>query len=219
MCIQQVDRDAGWANNLRLKDVKEMGKKKREKLNKKDDKSGRKRNTLVVGAILVVLLGYWGINQLGGSDYPSIVSGIFYDSPIVSADTGKVTVPDEALENNKLIFVDVKLQDATDEFTYLGRRIILSTYRNAEYLPLVIIKTPKGQTISGVRVCEPCSSFSFHILEGKYLSCDACGTRWDIETLQGISGGCLNYPPPILTTDLANGITIGAEQTGLTLLL
>ena len=195
-----------------------MGKNRRRKLEKKDNQSGSNRNTLVVGAILVVILGYWGINQLGGSDYPSIVSGVFYETPVVSADTGKVTVPEEAIENNKLVFVDVKLENTTDEFTYLGRRIILSSYRNAEYLPLVIIKTPKGQTISGVRVCEPCSSFSFHILEGKYLSCDACGTRWDIETLQGISGGCLNYPPPRLTTGLANGIIIEAGQTGLTLL-
>ena len=194
-----------------------MGKNRRRKLEKKDNQNGSNRNTLVVGAILVVILGYWGMNQLGGSDYPSIVSGVFYEAPQVSADTGKVVVPEEVIENNKLIFVDVKLENATDEFTYLGRRILLSSYRNAEYLPLVIIETPKGQTISGVRVCEPCSSFSFHILEGKYLSCDACGTRWDVETLQGISGGCLNYPPPRLTTGLANGIIIEAGQTGLSL--
>ena len=49
---------------------------------------------------------------------------------------------------------------------------------------------PKGKTIGGIRTCEPCNGFSFHIVQGKYLSCDACGTLWDIETLQGVSGGC-----------------------------
>jgi hypothetical protein len=191
-----------------------MGKKNRKQL-KQEVKGGSNKNNLVVAAILVVVIGYWGVTQLGGSDYPNLVSGVFFDAPVVSADTGKVTVPKEVVTNSKLVFVDVKLDNVTSEFNYLGRRIILSSYRNAEYLPLVIISTPNGNTISGVRVCEPCSSFSFHIVDGKYLQCDACGTRWDIETLQGISGGCMSYPPPRLSTGLVGGVVIEAGQTGL----
>ncbi|MBE0633425.1 hypothetical protein IH574_02545, partial [Candidatus Bathyarchaeota archaeon] len=152
-----------------------MGKKNRKQM-KQEVKGGSNKNNLVVAAILVIVLGYWGMTQLGGSDYPNLVSGVFFDTPVVSADTGKVTVPEEVVTNSKLVFVDVKLDNVTSEFNYLGRRIILSSYRNAEYLPLVIISTPNGNTISGVRVCEPCSSFSFHIVDGKYLQCDACGT-------------------------------------------
>jgi hypothetical protein len=191
-----------------------MGKKNRKQL-KQEVKGGGNKNNLVVAAILVVVLGYWGMTQRGGSDYPNLVSGVFYDTPVVSADTGKVTVPEEVVANSRLVFVDVKLDNVTSEFNYLGRRIILSSYRNAEYLPLVIISTPNGNTISGVRVCEPCSSFSFHIVDGKYLQCDACGTRWDIETLQGISGGCMSYPPPRLSTGLVGGVVVEAGQTGL----
>ena len=191
-----------------------MGKKNRKQM-KQEVKGGSNKNNLVVAAILVVVIGYWGMTQLGGSDYPNLVSGVFFDAPVVSADTGKVTVPKEVVTNSKLVFVDVKLDNVTSEFNYLGRRIILSSYRNAEYLPLVIISTPNGNTISGVRVCEPCSSFSFHIVDGKYLQCDACGTRWDIETLQGISGGCMSYPPPRLSTGLVGGVVVEAGQTGL----
>ena len=194
-----------------------MGRKNRNKL-KGQKKSGGNRNTIVIAAILVAVLGYWGMNQFGGSDYPGLVSGVFFDAPVVEADTGKVIVPEEVAANNKLVFVDVKLESATDEFTYLGRQIFLDTYRGGEYLPLVIINTPQGKTIGGIRVCEPCSSFSFHVIDKKYLQCDACGTRWNIETLQGISGGCINYPPPRLTTGLSNGIVIEAGQTGLSLL-
>jgi hypothetical protein len=193
-----------------------MGKKNRkQRKRKREQGSGGNKNTIVVVAILVALLGYWSLSQLGGSGYPDLVSGIFYDTPIVSADTGRVTVPEVVVSENKLVFIDIKLDQVTDEFTYLGRRIILSSYRDAEYLPLIVISTPKGKTLSGVRVCEPCSSFSFHIVEGKYLQCDACGTRWNIETLQGISGGCMNYPPPKLTTGLLDGVIIEAGQTGL----
>ena len=192
-----------------------MGKKSRRQKSKEVNSSSN-RNTLVVGVILIAVVGYWGINQLGGSGFPKLVSGVFYDSVTVTAD-GKVSVPQEVLDNSKLVFVDVKLENATDEFNYLGRRIILSGYKVGEYLPLILISTPKGNTIGGVRVCEPCSSFSFHIVDGKYLQCDACGTRWDIETLQGISGGCISYPPPKLTTGLLNGVTVETSPTGLSL--
>ena len=198
-----------------------MAKKKsrknrnKRKIQEQEQNSGSKRNTMVMGAILVIVLGYWGISQLGGPDYPAEVFGVFYENAAVSPDTGKVTVPEDVVEMNTLTFVDIKLDRRTENFTYIGRDIDLTTYRDAEYLPLIIISTPKGKTISGIRVCEPCLSFSFQMIEGKYLRCDLCGTLWDIETLQGISGGCMNYPPPKLTTGKLNGIVIEAGSTGL----
>jgi len=195
-----------------------MGKKKSGKnRNKRKIKqnSGSNRNTMVMGAILVIALGYWGMSQLGGTDYPAEIAGVFFDKAVVSPESGRVTVPEDVVEMNKLTFVDIKLDNRTEAFTYIGREIDLTTYRDAEYLPLIIISTPKGKTVSGIRVCEPCLSFSFHIVEGKYLRCDACGTIWDIETLQGLSGGCMNYPPPKLTTGKLNGVVIEAGSTGL----
>ena len=195
--------------------AKKKSRKNRNKRKIQEQSSGSKRNTMVMGAILVIVLGYWGISQLGGPDYPAEVFGVFYENAAVSQDTGKVTVPEDVVEMNTLTFVDIKLDSRTENFTYIGRDIDLTTYRDAEYLPLIIISTPKGKTISGIRVCEPCLSFSFQMIEGKYLRCDLCGTLWDIETLQGISGGCMNYPPPKLTTGKLNGIVIEAGSTGL----
>ena len=195
--------------------AKKKSRKNRNKRKIQEQSSGSNRNTMVMGAILVIVLGYWGISQLGGPDYPAEVFGVFYENAAVSPDTGKVTVPEDVVEMNTLTFVDIKLDSRTENFTYIGREIDLTTYRDAEYLPLIIISTPKGKTISGIRVCEPCLSFSFQMIEGKYLRCDLCGTLWDIETLQGISGGCMNYPPPKLTTGKLNGIVIEAGSTGL----
>lgn len=196
-----------------------MAKKKRRNKRKRrkpqEKASEGKRNTMVMGAILVIIVGYWGISQLGGSSFPQLVTGVFYDDALISPETGRVTVPQEVVEQNFLTYVDVELENRTEVFNYLGREIILTTYRDAEYLPLVIIHTPKGKTMSGIRVCEPCSGFSFSIVQGKYLSCDTCGTLWDIETLQGVSGGCLNFPPPRLTTGLMGGVVIEAGAAGL----
>ncbi|MBT3283179.1 DUF2318 domain-containing protein [Candidatus Bathyarchaeota archaeon] len=194
------------------KSRKNRNKRKRQQ---QEEKSGMDKNTMVMGAILAIILGYWGLSQLGGNDFPEQITGVFYSDPVVSSETGRVTVPEDVVKMNKLTFVDLKLDNRTEGFTYMGREIDLTTYRDAEYLPLIIISTPKGKTISGIRVCEPCLSFSFQMIEGKYLRCDICGTRWDIETLQGIDGGCMNYPPPKLTTGILNGVVIEAGSTGL----
>jgi hypothetical protein len=55
-----------------------------------------------------------------------------------------------------------------------------------------------------VRICEPCNGFSFHI-EGNQIVCDSCGTRWDLETFKGISGGCQGYPPDVLPSTQEGG--------------
>jgi hypothetical protein len=199
---------------MRIMGKKNRNKKQRKKSNQSSDSN---KNNMVMGAVLVIIVLYGGYSMLGGPGYPGQVSGYFYEDAVVS-ETGRVTVPEDVLGENKLVFVDVKLENVTDTFTYLGREIILTSYRGGEYLPIVVIQTPKGKTLSGVRVCEPCNSFSFSIVEGKYLRCALCGTLWHIESLQGASGGCMDYPPPKLTTGLVNGIVIETGATGLDIL-
>lgn len=62
-------------------------------------------------------------------------------------------------------------------------------------LPLLAYISPSGNLITAVSMCEPCRSTSFHFEPDKTITCDACGTKWDIETLQGVSGACLEYSP------------------------
>jgi uncharacterized membrane protein len=61
-----------------------------------------------------------------------------------------------------------------------------------------------------VSVCEPCNSTNFHI-EGNQMVCNSCFTRWDLETLKGISGGCLTYPPHVISHSVNNGRAIIKE--------
>jgi uncharacterized membrane protein len=64
--------------------------------------------------------------------------------------------------------------------------------------------TPSGKLVSAVSMCEPCRSTKFHI-EGEEMVCNACGTRWTMEGLQGISGGCVAYPPDVLAHTIEGG--------------
>jgi len=194
-----------------------MTKRKQVDRNARKSRTGANRNTLILAALLIGLVGYWAFTQFsdGAGNYPGLVEGVFYQDPAVSADGGGVAVPKVFVEENRLVFIDVKLEEPTTELVYQGRTIPLSLYGDGEVLPLIIISTPKGKVITGIRVCEPCGSFSFHIVEKRYLQCDACGTRWNIETLQGVSGGCTKYPPPALSASTSDVVQINIASTGL----
>ena len=58
---------------------------------------------------------------------------------------------------------------------------------------------PSGRLVVASALCEPCHSYEFHI-EGNDLVCNSCFTHWDLNTLEGKSGGCQAYPPMELTT-------------------
>ncbi len=139
-------------------------------------------------------------SQTQGASYPKNVSPVEYKNPTLSSDGNKVTIPASYVNSSKLVFVDLKLKTSTETLEYQGRTVPLAYYRNGEYLPLVIISTPSGNTVAGVRTCEPCGSFSFHIVKGTNLQCDACGTEWTLENFAPVSGGCLSYPPPKVTS-------------------
>ena len=66
-------------------------------------------------------------------------------------------------------------------------------------LPVLAYVAPSGRLVVASSLCEPCRSYEFHI-EGNDLVCNACFTHWDLNTLQGKSGGCQAYPPKELTT-------------------
>lgn len=163
---------------------------------------------VIVVAAAIVVFSQPPQPQGATTTYPNNVAGIFYDNSTIGSDGKLAKLPFSFANASKLVFVDLKLETQTNELTYQGRTIPLAYYKGGEYLPLVIISTPSGKTLTGIRVCEPCGSFSFHIKEGKYLECDSCGTRWDIETLQGVSGGCPDYPPPQLPTTIGEYIEV-----------
>lgn len=68
-------------------------------------------------------------------------------------------------------------------------------------LPLLAYIAPSGRLVVATSFCEPCRSVKFHF-EGNQLVCDTCFTRWDLNTLLGISGGCFSYPPEEVSAEL-----------------
>jgi hypothetical protein len=147
-------------------------------------------------------------NSPSTSGYPQSIAPATFSNPTITADGTKASIPKSYVDENKLVFVDLKLEQKTNTLEYQGRTIPLAYYRNGDYLPLVVISTPSGNTVTGIRVCEPCGSFSFHIVQGKYLRCDVCGTQWNLDNFADSSGGCTTYPPPKLTATVSDNVEI-----------
>jgi hypothetical protein len=222
-----------------MRGKKEMGRKSREKHGfkatparnvqasprKKGFSNGKK---VLIGVTLIAVIviaasialssqpsQQEGQQQTGGS-YPQNAAPVTYNSPAVSQDGSQVTVPVSSVNSSKLVFVDLKLKTPMQTLEYQGRTVPLAYYRNGEYLPLVLISTPSGNTVAGIRTCEPCGSFSFHIVKGTNLKCDTCGAEWRLEDFAPASGGCADYPPPKLSTSV-NGGNVDVDLSALSL--
>ncbi|MFH1833947.1 MAG: Fe-S-containing protein [bacterium] len=80
-------------------------------------------------------------------------------------------------------------------------------------LPMLAYVAPSGRLVVATSLCEPCRSWNFHI-EGGALVCNSCFTNWDLNTLKGISGGCLDFPPEEVNA-IVQGDVIEIQQSEL----
>jgi len=153
--------------------------------------------TFSMAAVAVVLVGitYWVIQGNTGADpkvssQPKVGGKINYSGQIPMTDismkleNGKISIPVEVVMEKKMV-----------RFEYEG---------NGTKIPLLAYITPAGRVVTAVSMCEPCRSTRFHI-QDKTLVCNACSTQWNLETLKGIQGGCLNYPPDVIPSTVEKG--------------
>jgi len=84
--------------------------------------------------------------------------------------------------------------------------------KESHILPMLAYITPSKKIVTAVSVCEPCRSTRFHISDNAMV-CNSCGTRWTLDELKGISGGCLKYPPDIVTSTVKDGKIVIPESS------
>ena len=148
---------------------------------------------VLAAALPVSWLIFRGIPQAGPvrTSGSQVMESVKYQNQSISmtkvaalVEKGLVEVPVDLVKEKKLVYFEYKRADGP--------------------IPLLAYITPSGKLVTAVSVCEPCNSTNFHI-EGNQMVCNACFTRWDLETLKGISGGCLNYPPDVLPHSIQDG--------------
>ena len=140
-------------------------------------------------AVVLVGVGYWIIEGNTGanprvSSQPKVSGNFDYTGQSIrmtdiqaKVEKGKISIPLDVVKEKKMV-----------RFEYEN---------NGLRIPLLAYITQSGKVVTAVSMCEPCRSTRFHIKD-KIIVCNACATEWNLETLKGIQGGCLNYPPDII---------------------
>lgn len=163
---------------------------KKEKFTVSQKSSNKK--FIIAGIVIIALLavGGFAVSQKSAATDADLVN--VGATSYQTAEFAKVNATEEGdnvvidfkeLKNNKSVTFDVQ-----------GISFSLNNGTKFDYLPLLAYVTPNGNVRVATSLCEPCSGINFHI-EGDQLVCNACGTRWSLEDLKGISGGCPQYPP------------------------
>jgi len=170
--------------------------KKEKVLGEKKRKSSWIPISLAIIAILLGGIGYWIIQGESAanseiSSQPKVSGKVDYTGQKIQmadiqakVEKGKISIPlSEVMEKRMVRF----------EYESKGTKV-----------PLLSYITQSGKVVTAVSMCEPCKSTRFHI-QDKTLVCNACYTMWNLETLKGIKGGCLNYPPDVIPSTVENG--------------
>ena len=176
------DESKGWFQD---KKEKVLGEKKR--------KNFWIPMSLAVFTLVLVGVAYWVIEGNTGSNpkvtsQPKVSEKVDYAGQTIrmtdiqaKAENGKISIPLDIVKEKKMV-----------RFEYQG---------NGVNIPLLAYIAPSGRLVTAVSMCEPCRSTRFHISDKK-LVCNACATEWNLETLKGIQGGCLNYPPDVIPSTI-----------------
>jgi len=75
----------------------------------------------------------------------------------------------------------------------------------AEPISMMAYVKPSGKLFVGVSYCIPCKGKRHDISPDGTLRCQACGTKRDLETGVGVSGGCRLYPLDEIPAAVAGG--------------
>lgn len=89
----------------------------------------------------------------------------------------------------------------------VANKIVYFEYKSgsAGPIPMVAYVKPSGKLFVGVGYCLPCKGTRQRIEADGTLTCEACGTKRDLETGVGLSGTCRLYPLDEVPAKVANG--------------
>lgn len=157
----------------------------------------KKSPRILISLIIIALLlggGVFWLIQRKTTVNPKIAS---QQKVIERVDYSGQTIPmtdiGAKVENGKIFIpLDVVKEKKMVRFEYEGKDV---------KIPLLAYVTLAGRVVTAISMCEPCRSTRFHI-QDKALVCNACNTEWSLETLKGIKGGCMNYPPEVIPSTI-----------------
>lgn len=202
-CGQKLNAEAKFCNNCGNQVDSSLSSKKEKVLGNEPASKFKLVNIVLAVAFVGAILIYFSTTQTKEekviSDQPEVMESNSY--PPGNFTMKAVNAVNQ--DGNIVISLDDVKQHKFVSFTYQGQ---------TGSVPLLAYINEDGQVVTAVRMCEPCNSESFHI-NGDQLICDACGTTWEINNLNAISGSCGKYPPdPIPSKVVGNEIRINENS-------
>jgi len=176
---------------------------KREKILSKSPSKFRNANIALTFGFIGVIIIYFVTTGSKENEIikkqPQVVNSVEYPSSPTQmftiqskVENGKIVIPLDIVKENKFV-----------AFFYSG---VNST------VPLLAYISEEGKIITAISMCEPCNSTTFHI-KGEELICNSCGTTWNVDNMDAISGSCGKYPPdPIPSIVVGNEIQMDVSN-------
>jgi uncharacterized protein len=177
---------------------------KRERVLGTQRSSGKKWSTRITFAAIIIVGVLWFYANLPDSGNPVIkslpvitelarypTSGQQMSDIPVTVEDGSIRLPLDVVKQMKFV-----------AFNYVTPTTVV---------PLLAYVSGEGKIVTAVSMCEPCNSTRFHI-QGDKLICNSCGTTWELNNLEAVSGSCGRYPPDALpNVVVGNQIQIDAQ--------
>ena len=206
-CGAELESNVRFCDNcgteVSQKNNKQQYNKKREKVLTPKNSKMKSTNVILMLTFIGVLFFFifnssTGTNKIIDSQ-PTVADEVNYPlSPMgmvpitAKVENGKIIIPLDIVKDKKFV-----------SFSYNGSGIAV---------PLLAYISEEGKVITAISMCEPCNSTSFHI-KGNELVCNSCGTTWEVDNLEAISGSCGKYPPdPIPSVVVGKDIQINVSS-------
>jgi uncharacterized membrane protein len=190
-----------------------------DRLSKKDKVLGntQKKKSYIVPAIVVVGLvlmafAFFTNTNGGGVDNEANKGTFQVDAQNYAGQVIKMTDIEPEIKDGKVIVdLDNLKQNKIVRLEIPNQKVTLPNGSTFDFMPVTAFISDQGRVVGAISFCEPCSGTRFRI-EGKDLVCEACGTRWTLQDLKGISGGCTAYPPNEVNYQVEGSKLIFNEQ-------
>lgn len=204
-CGNKIDNDIKFCGKCGNQINNEIGNSKRDMVlgDKKSNASKRMYvNLIFVALFALVLSSYFVGNKTKAEkvidEQPEVVSEVEY--PPIRTDMTPIEV---RVENGKIIIpLDEVIKNKFVKYSYKAKY---------QEVPLLAYINGEGKVITSISMCEPCDSRTFHIVSDE-LVCNSCGSTWNLNDLDPISGSCSKYPPdPIPSKVINNEIQIDVK--------
>ncbi|MEW6061133.1 MAG: Fe-S-containing protein [Bacteroidota bacterium] len=171
----------------------QLHEKRAKVIGKQTQRSARSYKNWVILAAVGLIVAWTYVNM------PSSENKVIASQPVVTvaasyppADQQMVDIPVKSEGSKISIPLDVVQKNKIVSFKLEERNVAI---------PLLAYITTDGKVVTAISVCEPCNSQRFHT-KGETIVCNSCGTTWELNTLEAISGSCGKYPPDAIPNSL-----------------